>query len=155
MQDDVSRLGGAEASLDAVTLWNVIEHVADGYSLLRACARLLKPGGIAYVICPNYAAWRQEAHYHVPWPPLLPRPLASRYLRTLGKDPTYFEQEIFYRTNWQVLRWLARLGLEAYDLTAMSPMTITTRRLWCDRKTLLDFYNPFRESVVLSARKRG
>ncbi len=39
----------APESFDVVTMWDVIEHVADPVALLRSCARVLKAGGLAVV----------------------------------------------------------------------------------------------------------
>ena len=72
--------------------------------------RVLKPGGLLYVVCPNYAALRREAHYHVLWLPLMPRRIASRYLRWRGRNPAFFEQHIYYRTNTGVTAFLRRHG---------------------------------------------
>ncbi len=102
----------ADASFDAVTLWNVLEHVPDGSLLLKEVARVLKQHGKVFLICPNYAAFRCEAHYLVPWFPLLPRGLASVYLKLWGRNPRFFETSIFYRTNWEVQRALKRLGMQ-------------------------------------------
>ncbi len=144
-------------SLDAVTMWNVLEHIADWKSVIAATARMLRPGGVAFVICPNYAAWRQEAHYLVPWYPFFPRRLASAYLRRQGKDPAYFETSIFYRTNWGVMRALAGHGFALYDLSNTIPMSLrgNLRAALQRPQDFLRFYNPMKDSVLLAARKRG
>jgi SAM-dependent methyltransferase len=46
-----------DASLDAVTLIEVIEHLRDPCSLLAECRRVLKPGGILLVTTPNAGSW--------------------------------------------------------------------------------------------------
>jgi SAM-dependent methyltransferase len=102
----------ADCSFDVVTLWNVAEHVEDVDGLTREIVRLLRPGGVLLLLCPNYASFRREAHYQVPWLPLLPRPLAIRYLRRLGREPGFFAQHIHYRTPWQVRRVLRAAGME-------------------------------------------
>jgi 2-polyprenyl-3-methyl-5-hydroxy-6-metoxy-1,4-benzoquinol methylase len=191
-----------EECFDAVTLWNVLEHVSDLRALLKQVARVLKPGGLVFISCPNYASFRQEAHYHVPWCPLMPRKIASSYLRIRGKNPGYFQTSIFYRTNWEVLRALRRLGMRVEIpgdppkpaqavishvliakiaqpdlvsdrnkrtvLTILKKLHLTwvfylpywsvnqTRRLhfWAMRiKPCFVFYNPFKGSIVLCARK--
>lgn len=45
--------GFEPGSFDAVTMAHVIEHVHDPPALLRACCRVLKPGGKLYVETPN------------------------------------------------------------------------------------------------------
>lgn len=47
------------ASYDVVTLWCVVAHEPDFLSLLRNCARLLRPGGVLLVETPNMALWRR------------------------------------------------------------------------------------------------
>jgi 2-polyprenyl-3-methyl-5-hydroxy-6-metoxy-1,4-benzoquinol methylase len=46
--------GFAPASFDAVSLFDVLEHLLDPVAILSACARLLKPGGIVFLYVPNY-----------------------------------------------------------------------------------------------------
>lgn len=163
--EDVYLLGDATAlemppeSVDAVTFWNVLEHVDRFEPVLGAAHRMLKPGGSLYVICPNYLAWRSEAHYHVPWTPRLAlagRARASAYLRGLGKDPGYFDSSIFLRTNWGVQRALRRLGMDLYELTnrwRTGPSPSMLRYAMQNPRELLRFHSPFRAAVELAARK--
>jgi SAM-dependent methyltransferase len=189
-------------TFDAVTLWNVLEHVADERNLLSESKRVLRPGGCFYIICPNYAAFRKEAHYQVFWPPLMPRKIASIYLRIRKKDLKYFETNIFYRTNWGMLNALFQLGMEVGSLdritklnklemdTSLRPKIfkpeliqdprkralimrmkklhfawlvwfgllglIQVKNCWLWKSHItrkLSLYNPFKDSVILSARK--
>jgi 2-polyprenyl-3-methyl-5-hydroxy-6-metoxy-1,4-benzoquinol methylase len=45
------------ASFDALTLFEVIEHLNDPRLLLRECRRVLKPGGILVISTGNTASW--------------------------------------------------------------------------------------------------
>ena len=47
-----------DASVDAVTCLDVIEHVLDPRRLMREIARVLRPGGRAIVTTPNIQFWR-------------------------------------------------------------------------------------------------
>lgn len=47
-----------DASVDAVTCLDVIEHVLDPRLLMREIARVLQPGGLAIVTSPNIQYWR-------------------------------------------------------------------------------------------------
>lgn len=46
-------LAGASAAVDVITLSHVIEHVHEPQQMLRACHRLLKPGGFLWLETPN------------------------------------------------------------------------------------------------------
>jgi MPBQ/MSBQ methyltransferase len=136
---------------EAITFWNVLEHVPDIRPLLDRAAALLAPGGAIYALCPNYAAFRKEAHYQVPWRPGLSRAAAVARLRKHGKDPRFFETSIFQRTNWEVLRSCASLGLRLYDRMNQVPMNAAT--LVSAPRQFFDFFNPMRPAVELAARR--
>jgi 2-polyprenyl-3-methyl-5-hydroxy-6-metoxy-1,4-benzoquinol methylase len=155
---DATRLDQADGSLDAVAFWNVLEHIEDCGSMLRAAWRMLKPGGRAYIECPNYAAQRLEAHYHVPWNPELrhDRAKAADYLRSQGRDPTYFLTSIFCRTNAEVLGLLKDIGFEPLDVSNEASMALTARNFFAMLRhpgRFRKFHNPGRESITLVARK--
>lgn len=170
-QLDAQSTGLPSASYDIITAWNLMEHVPDYPQVLQEAHRLLKPGGFFFLTAPNYFAFRQEAHYHVPWVPLLPRPIARRYLRWLGRKTAFFDQHIHYVTNWGVLRALKRIGfrlifpplikLERPEFVH-SPgrrrlLTLAERlRLrWLVRLGLhLMIYNPLKKGIYLGAQKR-
>jgi SAM-dependent methyltransferase len=115
---DALSLPNGDDTVDAVTFWNVIEHVGDWGRALEEAERVLRPGGWLFVIAPNYASFRREAHYHVPWVPLFPRPMARTYLRMLGRDPRFFDEAIHYCTTSAVRRRIRGLGLELVDRRA-------------------------------------
>jgi ubiquinone/menaquinone biosynthesis C-methylase UbiE len=49
----------ADGEFDAVSAYSFIDHVADVAAVLREMARVLKPGGIAYIdLVPNRLFWR-------------------------------------------------------------------------------------------------
>lgn len=47
----------AEASFDVVTMWDVLEHVADPSAYVRETWRILKPGGWLVLKVPDLASW--------------------------------------------------------------------------------------------------
>ena len=51
----------APGSLDAVSIWHVLEHLRDPDRVLRDCARWLVPGGVLLVAVPNVASWQARA----------------------------------------------------------------------------------------------
>jgi SAM-dependent methyltransferase len=145
-----------DARFEAITFWNVLEHIEAIGPIVGRATGLLAPGGAIYVVCPNYASWRNEAHYQVPWHPFLTRAAAVRRLRRFGKDPRFFEKSVFPRTNWGVMTELARHGLVLHDRLNQRPLHVghgIGRALFRTPRAVLDFFNPFRPSVELSARK--
>jgi 2-polyprenyl-3-methyl-5-hydroxy-6-metoxy-1,4-benzoquinol methylase len=48
----------AAGSVDAVSLWHVLEHVEDPGTALRAVRAWLAPGGVLLVGVPNLASWQ-------------------------------------------------------------------------------------------------
>jgi CMP-N,N'-diacetyllegionaminic acid synthase len=95
--------GFAPGSFDAISLFDVLEHLMDPVRTLRACTALLKPGGILFLYVPNYdSASRllmgKEAHFIWPthhlnyYTPITIRDLLRReglsteYLATEGLD---------------------------------------------------------------------
>lgn len=55
---DVMRPGLFEHdSLDAVTLFQVLDHMPDPVGVLRECGRLLRPGGVVMAFNHNMSAW--------------------------------------------------------------------------------------------------
>ena len=169
-QASASALPFSHECFDIVTLWNVLEHVPNYRIILREADRVLKPGGWLFGIAPNYLALREEAHYHVRWWPLLPKPLASRYLRWLGRDPTFLLNHVYYTTNLGVLGYLRKMGYRilpnrvqkvrnpglclspqrARQLQAATRLKLS----WLLAGLLyVDLWNPFRKAIEICAQK--
>lgn len=51
----------ADATFDAITLIEIVEHLRDALGLMRECARILKPGGVVLVTTPNAHSWTARA----------------------------------------------------------------------------------------------
>lgn len=115
---DARELAYDDASFDVVTLWNVVEHVPAYERALAEAARVLRPGGSVFVIAPNYATFRREAHYHVPWVPFISKPVGERYLRRLGRNPQFWREGIHPVSKAGVLRTFRQLGLRVRDTRA-------------------------------------
>jgi 2-polyprenyl-3-methyl-5-hydroxy-6-metoxy-1,4-benzoquinol methylase len=106
-------------SFDAVSLFDVLEHLLDPVRTLRACTRLLRRGGIVFLYVPNYdSASRllmgKDAHFIWPthhlnyYTPATIRDLMSRealdtvYLATEGLDVVdylWYRREVQGRTD--------------------------------------------------------
>jgi 2-polyprenyl-3-methyl-5-hydroxy-6-metoxy-1,4-benzoquinol methylase len=86
-----------EGSFDAVSLFDVLEHLHDPVRTLRASVRLLRPGGIVFLYVPNYDS-------------------ASRLL--MGKDAHFIwpTHHLNYYTPATIGDLMARQGLDTVYL---------------------------------------
>lgn len=75
---------------DVVCSSYVLEHVQDVSGVLRECVRVLKTGGFAHFLLPNYGSiW--EGHYQLFWLPYQPKWLAKVWVRLFGRDASYVD----------------------------------------------------------------
>lgn len=141
-----------EASFDAAALIDVIEHVADPKGLLAEVARLVKPGGIVYLVTPDIGSlsarllggrWWGLRPAHVFY---FSRATLRRLLEDSGFDPvdTRSYGRIF---TWGY--WLTRLSNYPRALTA--PIEALVAALGIRDKFL---YLDTRDSMQVIARRR-
>jgi SAM-dependent methyltransferase len=103
-----------DSTFDFVVLDQVIEHVSDQKRVLSEAFRVLKPTGCVYIACPNHLRF-YEPHYKLWFVPLMPKTLASWYLRLRGRDPVLLRQ-LNYTTNWRLRKLLHQPGMRVVDL---------------------------------------
>jgi ubiquinone/menaquinone biosynthesis C-methylase UbiE len=124
------RLGVAEslpfpdASFDLVMLDNVLEHVDDRALTLREVRRVLKPGGLLYLVTPKpftpYSIWR-DPHYDLAGLVLMPRRMQVWYFEKIrGGGQGNFGVGII-PTRRGVRRLLQEAGFR---------VTVSPRELW-------------------------
>jgi ubiquinone/menaquinone biosynthesis C-methylase UbiE len=83
-----------DASFDLVMLDNVLEHVTDRPKTLREVRRVLKPGGLLYMVTPKpfslYSLWN-DPHYDLAGLVLMPRRMQIWYFEKIrgGGKGTY------------------------------------------------------------------
>ena len=113
-----------DGAFDLVTLDNVLEHVQDRERTLDEITRVLRPGGILYLVTPKPFALHSlvsDPHYAMAGLVLMPRPLQKWYFERVRGGG-----EGNYGVGWiPTRRWvLGRLRDRGYELLA-SP-----RELW-------------------------
>lgn len=83
---------------DAITMWDVLEHLHDPSESLREIYRILKPGGLLVIRVPNLASWDAQIfgnawagldaprHLYVFTPQTLREMLEQRYFKVLDNS---------------------------------------------------------------------
>lgn len=105
-------------SFDVVTLMDVIEHVPEPSELMGEIYRVLRPGGVVFIVTPNFASffvWLYGRTAYGVWPDshvvyLQPSTMA-KLLRQAGFTTTITGSKDFYGDN--VRRLLRRKGAQA------------------------------------------
>lgn len=92
---------------DVIYSTNVLEHVNVPPKVLAEIVRVLKPGGLAQIVVPNYGSW-WEGHYGIIWLPHLPAWLGKLYVRALGRDPDFIDT-LQLVSRGKVERWIEPL----------------------------------------------
>ncbi len=102
-------------SFDAVVLQDMLEHVPDPASVLAGVARVLAPGGVAYISTPNRWALVNlpaDPHWSLPLAAVLPRPALRRMLRLFRPADAGRHDLAQLLSRRTLLRFLRDTGLE-------------------------------------------
>lgn len=103
--------------------WDVVEHVQDPERVVAEIARVLKPGGCAFLTVINRLAL-VDPHYHLRFVNWLPRPLGDKYIdwrQRTKASPLRDRQrlgEMHYFTYRSIVNLAAKFGLDVRDLNA-------------------------------------
>jgi ubiquinone/menaquinone biosynthesis C-methylase UbiE len=108
-------LPSADASHDVVISNHVIEHVDDQERHLREIARVLKPGGIAYLATPNRFALI-EPHFKLPFLSWIPAVMRHPYVRLTRRAPRY---DVSPLTFAMLHNLAAKAGLSVTDYSLL------------------------------------
>ena len=106
-------------TFDIVTLDSVIEHVEDPDQVVREVARVLRPGGIVYVVSPNKASLLnilRDPHYQMFAVVLLPRSLGKLYVERVRRTARGYWVNVIPTKRWLV-RNFSRVGVDLEQLT--------------------------------------
>jgi 2-polyprenyl-6-hydroxyphenyl methylase/3-demethylubiquinone-9 3-methyltransferase len=117
--------GEAPASFDAITCMEMLEHVPDPASVLRACAELLKPGGRLFLSTLN----RTPAAFAVAI-------VGAEYIAGLLPKGTH-EYKSFIKPS-ELAAWLREAGLQLDDVSGLAYDPIR-RKAWVQRRTDVNY----------------
>ncbi len=109
----------ADASFDVVYSSNVLEHTNDPAKVLREAARVLKPGGVLQIVCPNYMSYF-DGHHAAFHPPIISSGFFRWWIKWVYRRDPAFAATIRTEIN---PRW-ARRQIKAISYS--SPLTILT-----------------------------
>lgn len=112
VNSDALHLPVADESFDVAVCAHVYEHVPDAEQMMGEIRRVLKPGGLCFFSAGNRLSW-MEPHYQLPLLSAIPKPLAHRYVRFMGRGEEYYEKHLTY---WGLRRLLS--GFHVTDYTA-------------------------------------
>lgn len=100
---------------DVVYSSNVLEHTAEPAKVLREAIRVVKPGGIVQIVCPNYLSYF-DGHYAAFHPPIFSNRFFCWWMKTIyGKDPAFAAT---IRTEVNPV-WARRTLIEIAELTPL------------------------------------
>jgi 2-polyprenyl-3-methyl-5-hydroxy-6-metoxy-1,4-benzoquinol methylase len=91
----LAEAGFREGSFDVITMWDVIEHLAQPKEELQRAARLLRPGGLLALSTMNVESW-------------FPRLLRRRW-------PWYMQMHLYYFSPRTLRQMLAQTGFEMVE----------------------------------------
>ena len=86
---------------DLVTSYQTLEHVESVSECLKEMIRVLKPGGILYIKCPDYNGFF-EPHYRLPFFPVMNKSVAEKYLDFMGR-PTLGLKTLNWTTEKNII----------------------------------------------------
>jgi SAM-dependent methyltransferase len=137
----------ASGSFDVVVSNHVIEHVLQAPAHLREIRRVLREDGVAYLATPN--KWTiMEPHFKLPGLSWLPKHLADRYVRLVGRGERYDVDLLTYR---QLAALATGAGLRVVD-KSNALVTRRIQRLIGVRQRVTDHLRPLFPSFVVLLR---
>jgi SAM-dependent methyltransferase len=104
---------------DIVYSSNVLEHVDDPAQVLREAVRVLRPGGVMQIVCPNYLSYF-DGHYAAIHPPIFWNGFFRWWMKWVYRKDPWFAATI--RTEINPV-WVRR---QLRAIAATTPLTIHT-----------------------------
>lgn len=120
----------ADNTFDLIWSTNVLEHVDDPEKVLGEAFRVLKPGGTAILVVPNYGSF-WEGHYGVLFPAHCPKWLFKIIVRLIGRDPAFVDTLQFV-TYGKMKKWMS-------SFSSRMELVTTGQEIWEERLRTQNF----------------
>jgi 2-polyprenyl-3-methyl-5-hydroxy-6-metoxy-1,4-benzoquinol methylase len=114
LQSIGERLPFGSGTFDILICHEVLEHTRDPEQVVLEMVRVLRLGGVAHIMTPNYLSF-YEAHYKIVWLPLMPKQIGRWYLRLRGRD-SHFINHIQYVNPIFFSRCFKRHGIQYVNI---------------------------------------
>jgi SAM-dependent methyltransferase len=118
----------ASASFDAITMWDVLEHVYDPRTVIQETARLLRPGGVLVVNHPNLDSIDRKIFGHL-W-------LGYELPRHLYLFPTALLRQLMDEYGFKEVERRCLYGSHAATATSLTLVAKTQPRLQSHQEML-------------------
>jgi 2-polyprenyl-3-methyl-5-hydroxy-6-metoxy-1,4-benzoquinol methylase len=133
-QGTLEDYSNADESFDVITMWNVIEHLADPRGALQSAYKLLRPKGLLVITTPNIDSWdaRIFGNYWIGYE--LPRHYFVFSLKTLS--------EMISHENFTIVQTKCVFGSHA--------ATMSSVRFWLRSRQAATNVSTWIESILFS-----
>ncbi|MVF11184.1 class I SAM-dependent methyltransferase [Ketobacter sp. MCCC 1A13808] len=131
---DSMRLPFENSSIDLVVCNHVYEHVPDPSRLFMEIKRVLKPEGICYFGAAS-SLTIIEPHHHLLFLSWLPKRIANKYMKIMGKGGDYYENLFTY---WGLKKLISEFHVEDYTLKVIRDPDRFNMRDMIPKNSLLD-----------------
>jgi 2-polyprenyl-3-methyl-5-hydroxy-6-metoxy-1,4-benzoquinol methylase len=99
-----------DGTFDYIYSVSVFEHTDDPAQVLKEACRVLKPGGSFYLAFPN-RLYPKETHTGTYFTSYLPRKIADRVLKMLGRSGMDIYWNLHFLSFFQLKKWLKKDGV--------------------------------------------
>jgi hypothetical protein len=108
-----------DEAFSLATSISVIEDVREPAAVLEESLRVTSRKGAVHLSAPHYSRCFHEGHFNVFWVPLLPKRIATVYLRILGRPYVEYVDTLRYVTGREIRKTISKLGGTVTDLICL------------------------------------
>lgn len=139
---------------DIVICNDTLEHVVNHSIALSEIIRVTKQGGYIWLEFPNYA-YPQESHYKTFFIPFAPKLIGSIYLSLIGRNPSFWKENVNPTYYKKIRRILSIFDLEIEEVqNDLYPLRGGTFKIFV-KKLYIKFFGPPVICMVIRKKSSG